>query len=92
MSEMDNIPIDGSHICAATLMLLPTSRGSVSLKSANPEDDPIIDPNYLATETDRVCLRQGSSLMQGLRITLLSQCRDPSYSASSRNTQPFQIH
>jgi len=34
-----------------------TSRGSLALRSANPSDAPSIDPNYLATETDRRELR-----------------------------------
>eukprot|EP00466_Bigelowiella_natans_P007255 jgi/Bigna1/76612/fgenesh1_pg.42_\ len=34
--------------------LRPTSRGSVSLKSNNPREAPRIDPNYLATDEDRL--------------------------------------
>jgi choline dehydrogenase-like flavoprotein len=33
--------------------LRPESRGSVMARSANPEDPPVIRPNYLATENDR---------------------------------------
>ena len=33
--------------------LHPESRGSVSLRSANPDDHPVIRPNWLATENDR---------------------------------------
>jgi choline dehydrogenase-like flavoprotein len=33
--------------------LRPDSRGSVVARSANPEDPPLIHPNYLATEHDR---------------------------------------
>ena len=39
-----------------------TSRGYVKLKTANPYDHPIIDPNYLATEEDRVELRESIRL------------------------------
>ena len=45
-----------------TLNLLPTSRGSVRLASADPSADPLIDPNYYATEADRVVLREGMRL------------------------------
>lgn len=39
-------------------ILRPDSEGSISLRSANPQDPPLIRPNYLATEHDRdVALR-----------------------------------
>ncbi|CRG91197.1 Choline dehydrogenase [Talaromyces islandicus] len=50
---------DGTHITTSTMCMLPTSRGSIQLKDANPETMPLIDPNYLATETDRYVLREG---------------------------------
>lgn len=50
---------DGSHITTATLCLDPTSRGSVTLNSDDPRDNPIIDPNYYATEHDRAVIRAG---------------------------------
>ena len=34
-------------------VLRPTSRGSVSIRSPNPDDPPSIRPNYLATDADR---------------------------------------
>ena len=37
--------------------LRPTSRGSITLKSRNPREHPLIDPNYLATEIDRAGMR-----------------------------------
>ena len=39
-----------------------TSRGYVKLRTANPYDHPLIDPNYLATEEDRVELRESVRL------------------------------
>ncbi|KAL8681146.1 MAG: hypothetical protein Q9186_002739 [Xanthomendoza sp. 1 TL-2023] len=57
-----NIPFDGTCITSGVLNLLPTSRGSVRLASANPDDDPLINPNYYATEADRVVIREGMRL------------------------------
>lgn len=54
-----NIPFDGTCITAGILNLLPTSRGQVTLASADPSADPISDPNYFATEADRVIMRHG---------------------------------
>lgn len=36
-----------------------TSHGTVTLKSNDPREHPLIDPNYLATEQDRVDMRNG---------------------------------
>lgn len=38
--------------------LRATSRGTLKLKSSNPFDHPMLDPNYLATEDDVVDLRE----------------------------------
>ncbi len=53
------IPLDGSHIGTRVVDLLPSSRGTVTLASNNPTDDPVIDPNYYATEMDRYVIRTG---------------------------------
>ncbi|KAF2462573.1 choline dehydrogenase [Lindgomyces ingoldianus] len=50
------IPVDGTHIATSTMLLLPTSRGTVSLSSSSPNDPPKIQPNYLSTELDREVL------------------------------------
>jgi choline dehydrogenase len=39
-----------------------TSRGWINLKSANPSEHPIIQPNYLSTEVDRWEMREGVKL------------------------------
>ncbi|MGE0045640.1 MAG: GMC oxidoreductase, partial [Hyphomonadaceae bacterium] len=44
---------DTIHAC----QLRPESLGTVGLNSADPFDDPMIDPNYFATEGDRRTLR-----------------------------------
>lgn len=50
---------DGSTITSATINLLPTSRGSVTLASADIKDAPLVDPNYHATAVDRFVARDG---------------------------------
>ncbi|KIC08844.1 choline dehydrogenase [Leisingera sp. ANG-M1] len=40
----------------------PESRGTVRLKSADPSDSLLIDPNYLATDRDRYEMREGLKL------------------------------
>lgn len=46
------------HAC----QLRPESRGHVGLNSADPFDDPMIDPNYLASETDRRVMRDAARM------------------------------
>ena len=43
------------HVC----QLRPESRGRVGLRSADPNDDPLIAANYLATAEDRRAIREG---------------------------------
>lgn len=50
---------DGRTMTSMILSLTPTSRGSVTLASADPTVHPVIDPNYYATEADRVAIRTG---------------------------------
>jgi len=40
----------------------PTSRGWLKLKSKNPKDHPVIQPNYLSTEVDRWEMRESVKL------------------------------
>ena len=57
----DSVPaVDGIKLHAT--LLRPQARGSVALRSANPADPPLVDPNYLGDARD---LRQ---LIEGLRI------------------------
>jgi choline dehydrogenase len=43
---------------ASVCNLQPTSRGSVGLRSRNPADAPVIKPNYLSTDEDRLVAAQ----------------------------------
>ena len=52
-------PVDGSHITTLVGCLTPTSKGSVTLRSASIQDPPLIDVNFLDTEVDRHILREG---------------------------------
>ncbi|KAF2652628.1 GMC oxidoreductase [Lophiostoma macrostomum CBS 122681] len=53
------LPTDGSVISSWNFAFLLTARGSVALRSSDPKDAPVIDPNYYSTETDRYIMRQG---------------------------------
>lgn len=44
--------------------LRPESRGIVGLRSADPFEAPMIDPNYLATEEDRRVMRESLKIMR----------------------------
>lgn len=69
-----DVPLDGSHIATAVLCMHPTSRGSITLASADPRDPPVIDPNYYATENDRVILRSG--VRQALDVVAALKTKD----------------
>jgi choline dehydrogenase len=44
--------------------LRPESRGTIRLRSADPAEHPLIDPGYLAAETDRRMMRDGLKLLR----------------------------
>jgi choline dehydrogenase len=52
----------GLHMCA----LRPESRGHIALRSTNPADPPLIQPNSLASETDLRTLREGVKVARRL--------------------------
>jgi len=64
MNEEDWLEIHGSPpskegITIFPVLLHPKSKGTLRLKSANPEDPPLIDPNYLAEDIDVKVLAEG---------------------------------
>ncbi|KAL4943306.1 hypothetical protein BDV06DRAFT_234806 [Aspergillus oleicola] len=54
------MPADGSFLMTSVMLLSATSRGIVSIKSASPAAEPLIDSNYYDTETDRAVLTYGA--------------------------------
>ncbi|KAH9476134.1 Pyranose dehydrogenase 1 [Psilocybe cubensis] len=52
------IPPSGGFMTIVNVLISPTSRGTVKLRSNNPFDKPLIDPNYLRTEFDIVTMRE----------------------------------
>ena len=58
-APVEMAPMDGTHITTGVLCMSPTSRGTVALASRSATDNPVINPNYFATEHDRAVLRAG---------------------------------
>jgi choline dehydrogenase-like flavoprotein len=58
----ERIPGHGVTLLACNVR--PTSTGAVTLASANPDDAPIVDPNYLATENDMAISVAGFKVMR----------------------------
>lgn len=54
--------VHGFRVAAGAMR--PTSRGRLSLRSSDPHDPPLLDPNYLATDQDRRELRESYAVMQ----------------------------
>ncbi|RYC81794.1 hypothetical protein BFJ63_vAg15311 [Fusarium oxysporum f. sp. narcissi] len=65
------VPMDAKHITSALVSFLPTSTGSVSLKSGKPEDHPKVNLNYLSTEVDNDQII-GESIPEGLLVEALA--------------------
>ena len=55
-ADKPKVPLDGTHVMTGAVRYLPTSRGTMSIASANPSDFPVIDNNYYATIFDRTVL------------------------------------
>ena len=49
---------DGTHIQSVVLIALPTARGTVTLKSWDPAELPVMEANYYTTEADRHTMRE----------------------------------
>ena len=53
------LPQDGLHVASSLMLMLPTSRGQLSLASTSIADSPRFDPQYYTTAADRGTLIQG---------------------------------
>jgi choline dehydrogenase len=53
------VPLTEPAVTALTVLLTPASRGTVRLRSSDPQEPPIVDPAYLSDERDRIALRKG---------------------------------
>ncbi|KAL9611917.1 MAG: hypothetical protein Q9167_003470 [Letrouitia subvulpina] len=54
-----DVPLDGSHVSSGVLLYKPTSRGRITLASADPQSEPIVDPRCYSTLADKEMLRVG---------------------------------
>ena len=54
------LPVDGTYITTSVMLLLPTSRGRLTITSASPTDVPSIDPKYYTAHADRTSLIYGT--------------------------------
>ncbi|KAL8942484.1 MAG: hypothetical protein Q9216_001628 [Gyalolechia sp. 2 TL-2023] len=59
LSEDYQVPLDGSHVSSGALLYKPTSRGRITLSSADPEAEPVLDGHYYSTLSDKETLRAG---------------------------------
>ncbi|KAJ7151717.1 alcohol oxidase [Mycena filopes] len=64
-TRLVNKPSLGLHI----VLLRPQSQGTIQLRSADPFDDPIIDPNYLSSSNDLKILFRGLKLLKRVANT-----------------------
>ncbi len=77
--NLDEYPRHSGYSILATL-LKPQSRGFVSLRSANPFDAPIIQPNYLAEKADLQQLIKGvRKAYEVMQATAFDKCRKELY-------------
>jgi len=79
-------PGEGVHPFSAftqsVCQLRPESRGTITLRSADPLEAPLIEPNYLATQTDR------DTLVAGIEIARKLARTEPLKSAISEEFRP----
>jgi choline dehydrogenase len=57
---------DGHGFWLSALCMRPESRGKITLQSADPFDDPAIDPQYLTEESDLETLREGVKMARDI--------------------------
>ncbi|KAG6871962.1 hypothetical protein C0995_014473 [Termitomyces sp. Mi166 len=52
------LPPQGNFLTLTTIVVSPSSRGSIKLQSSNPFDAPLIDPGLLKTDFDKLTMRE----------------------------------
>ncbi|OCH86986.1 aryl-alcohol oxidase-like protein [Obba rivulosa] len=65
-SFVEPIPATGNFLTIVSVVSSPFSRGSVTLSSSDPFDDPVIDPGLLSDETDIEIMVQ--AIKTGMRM------------------------
>ncbi len=80
-------------LAMGAILLKPHSRGSISLRSADPLDKPIIDPQYLTDDAgaDRAALMAGLRMCEDRRIAGIAR-RDREDRPAARGTQIRRHH
>ncbi|KAI0640466.1 aryl-alcohol-oxidase from pleurotus Eryingii [Trametes meyenii] len=58
------VPSTGSFMSFYTIIVTPTSRGTVTLNSTDPFDPPVINPNFLSTPFDIAAMRRAIRSVQ----------------------------
>ena len=64
MMDHANTLVEKDGFTVHACQLRPESRGTISLRSADPFDAPLIDPNYLDTEEDRRAMRESIKMVR----------------------------
>lgn len=62
VGDVDREPLTGHGISLNPCCLRPQSRGTVTLRSANPADKAVIDARFLSAQADVDCLKRGVQL------------------------------
>jgi len=60
------LPLETPAVTAVSALLSPTSRGRLTLASADPADGPVLDPAYLSDPRDRERLQSGLAAIENL--------------------------
>ncbi|ESO12860.1 hypothetical protein HELRODRAFT_93524 [Helobdella robusta] len=68
-AEIHGKPLSREGFTIFPVLLHPRSRGTIRLNTTNPEDPPLIDPNYLSEEIDIKILTEGFQFARRLLHT-----------------------
>lgn len=66
----DTAPATGNYLTMGSVLLAPTSIGSLKLNTSNVWDQPIIDTAFMSTEYDRYVMQTGKLVLDPLRLAL----------------------